>query len=112
MGRNLRDHILLPRIFLTRKRQDEASMSYNSIRGWWTINRLLETDNKRVYDCARFQIQLADGVAIDRMILQISAMGASILWLGGAECMHKLSLFYLLSYIMMNIVLSYTPLKH
>jgi choline dehydrogenase-like flavoprotein len=91
-------------------------MSYNSIRGWWTINRLLETDNKRVHDCARFQIQLADGVAIDRMIPHFSAAPIQRRWVlpyFGWEAPSACTsyLFYLLRY-MMNFALSYTPLKH
>ncbi|KAL7516542.1 hypothetical protein ACHAWX_001546 [Stephanocyclus meneghinianus] len=72
VGRKLRDHVLLPRIFLTRK-QTEAKMSSNSIRGWWTIKRHVGSDDDVSDNYAKFQLQLADGASIDKMMPHFAA---------------------------------------
>ncbi|KAL3796885.1 hypothetical protein HJC23_008838 [Cyclotella cryptica] len=73
VGRNLRDHVLVPRIFLTPK-QEEARMSCNSIRGWWTIQRQIGRNESGIHhDYAKFQLQLADGASIDKMMPHFAA---------------------------------------
>lgn len=68
VGRNLRDHILVPRIFLTKEAQDESSLSYNSIRGLYST----KLSNGR-NDCDRFQLQLTDGVLVDTILPHFGA---------------------------------------
>ncbi|KAL7467196.1 hypothetical protein ACHAXS_007503 [Conticribra weissflogii] len=68
VGRNLRDHILLPRSFVT-PRQDEMASSCNSIHGWWSINCSRPTEDS----FAKIQLQLADGIQMDTMIPHFAA---------------------------------------
>jgi hypothetical protein len=75
VGRHLRNHILLPRIFLTRNWQNESHMSNNSIHGWWTIQLCINVE-----DCAKFQIQLADGIAIDKMLPNFASGPIQRVW--------------------------------
>ena len=77
VGKGLRDHILLPRIFLTKRKRDERSMSCNSIHGWWSVSHPIgETSsscNQTNFHNAKYQIQLADGRSIDKMIAHFGA---------------------------------------
>lgn len=68
VGHNLRDHILLPRIFLTPRLYNVGGESHNSILGWWMIRNLTSasTDSK-------IQLQLADGIQMDYMIPHFAA---------------------------------------
>lgn len=68
VGRNLRDHVLLPRSFLT-PRQKKTASSCNSIHGWWTIDCPRETEGS----FAKIQLQLADGIQMDTMIPHFAA---------------------------------------
>jgi choline dehydrogenase-like flavoprotein len=79
VGRNLRDHVLVPRIFLTRK-QEEAKMSNNSIRGWWTTERHVGSKDDVTDDYAKFQLQLADGASIDKMMPHFAAAAIRRRW--------------------------------
>lgn len=72
VGRGLRDHILVPRIFLTSRHEDGVS-SINSIRGWWTVQESMDDSIDGSKDVATYQIQLADGVAIEKMIPHFAA---------------------------------------
>ena len=63
VGHNLRDHILLPRTFLT-LRQFNKVQSFNSILGWWMIDIPTNSSSPD----AKMQIQLADGIQMDYMI--------------------------------------------
>jgi choline dehydrogenase-like flavoprotein len=71
VGRNLRDHILVPRIFLKNRKEDENDMSSNSIRGTWTVQLPMQHDDDEF--CAKYQIQLADGIAVEKMIPHFGA---------------------------------------
>ena len=68
VGRKLRDHILIPRIFLTKEAQDESSLSYNTVRGLYNTKLSIRKE-----DYGKFQLQLADGVTVDTMIPHFAA---------------------------------------
>lgn len=70
VGRKLRDHILVPRIFLKNRRDDENDMSCNSIRGMWTVQLPMQHDNDIF---GKYQMQLADGIAVDKMLSHFGA---------------------------------------
>ena len=89
VGRNLRDHVLLSRVFVTPHRPSSRrwTFSRNSIRGTTTLDLSMNagvggsssssttTRNfcGRKSDRARIQIQLADGGQMDRMIPHFAA---------------------------------------
>jgi hypothetical protein len=50
-------------------------MSNNSIHGWWTIQLCINVE-----DCAKFQIQLADGIAIDKMLPNFASGPIQRVW--------------------------------
>ena len=85
VGRNLRDHVLLPRLFVTPHRPSSPrwTFSRNSIRGTTTLDLSMNagvggsTTTRdscgRKSDRARIQLQLADGGQMDRMIPHFAA---------------------------------------
>jgi choline dehydrogenase-like flavoprotein len=68
VGHNLRDHILLPRIFITPRLCSAGGESYNSILGWWMIRNSTSSTAD-----AKMQLQLADGIQMDYMIPHFAA---------------------------------------
>ncbi|KAL7450961.1 hypothetical protein ACHAWC_002814 [Mediolabrus comicus] len=81
VGHQLRDHILLPRVFLSSYQQQRVQLG-NSIQGWWMINVPM-TDNtsscNNVID-AKMQLQLADGSQMDYMIPHFAAAALRRRW--------------------------------
>eukprot|EP00984_Skeletonema_dohrnii_P000992 scaffold318_cov96-Skeletonema_dohrnii-CCMP3373.AAC.3 len=68
VGHNLRDHIVLPRVFLTPHPRNPGAESQNSIIGWW----LTQVPTSSSTD-AKMQLQLADGIQMDYMIPHFAA---------------------------------------
>ena len=100
VGRNLRDHVLLPRVFVTPHRplSRRWTFSRNSIRGTMTLNLPMNavvggssssTTTRdfcgRMSDRARIQLQLADGGQMDRMIPHFAA-AAMRRWRWSCHC--------------------------
>jgi choline dehydrogenase-like flavoprotein len=77
VGHNLRDHILLPRVFLTPRRCNSGTLSYNSINGWWMIHA--PTSSSTI--AAKMQLQLADGIQIEYMIPHFAAGALRRRWI-------------------------------
>ena len=68
VGHNLRDHIVLPRIFIMPRPYNAGVESYNSIIGWW-LTRVPTSSSTD----AKMQLQLADGIQMDYMIPHFAA---------------------------------------
>ena len=66
VGHNLRDHIVLPRMFLTPRLYSFGAASCNSINGWWMIHVPTSCS-------AKMQLQFADGIQMDYMIPHFAA---------------------------------------
>jgi choline dehydrogenase-like flavoprotein len=91
VGHNLRDHVLLPRTFVSSRRQcddisagaiSSSSSSWNSIQGWWMINvPKTNTSTSSIHDDdAKIQLQLADGIQMDYMIPHFAAASLRRRW--------------------------------
>jgi len=78
VGHNLRDHIILPRVFLTSRPFNSGAPSYNSINGWWMIHAPTTTSSTTN---ANMQLQLADGIQIDYMIPHFAAGALRRRWI-------------------------------
>ena len=81
VGHQLRDHILLPRVFLS-PYQQQSVQSVNSIQGWWMTNVPMTNNTSscnNVVD-AKMQLQLADGSQMDYMIPHFAAAALRRRW--------------------------------
>ncbi|KAL3793578.1 hypothetical protein ACHAW5_002858 [Stephanodiscus triporus] len=73
VGRNLRDHVLIPRVFVT-PRLDQLTPSLNSIRGIMSLDLPIRTsEGASSNERAMIQLQLADGIQMDRMMPHFAA---------------------------------------
>lgn len=99
VGRNLRDHVLLPRTFLT-PRQEEVTVSCNSIHGWWMVTLPMKQR------FATIQLQLADGVQMDKMISHFAATA-----LRRSCSSWSFVAFYMLRYLLSILLYSNTWLR-
>ena len=84
VGHNLRDHILLPRPFLT-PRQNKDATSINSIHGWWMLDiPIIGQSNSTTHQehgSAKIQLQLADGILMDSMIPHFASAAIRRKWI-------------------------------
>lgn len=79
VGRNLRDHIILPRTFIT-SRQRQSTLSCNSIHGSWLCRLSMDAKCSTNETLANIELQLADGVQMDAMIPHFAAGAFRRLW--------------------------------
>ena len=104
VGHNLRDHILLPRSFLTHC-QSKVATSCNSIHGWWMLN--LPWHNE---ECSNIQLQLADGNQMDSMIPHFAAAVFRRRWRLSLLCNYEVPamwisyIFYPIRYIIKALI--------
>jgi len=80
VGHNLRDHLLLPRTFVT-PLQRKDTMSCNSVHGWWLLDLPMGRNKSKNNDGnAKIQLQLADGIQLDGMIPHFAAAAIQRRW--------------------------------